>query len=283
MNRMRRDGKQHASEAELPRLPDQSRHRLLCADVHAGLASLPDASVDLILCDPPYNLELAGWDQFDRYLDWATAWLTECIRILTENGSFVIFGGLQYQGAKGGDLLELMHYLRTTGDLRLVNLIIWNYANGMSAHRFFANRHEEIVWYAKGSKYVFNLDAVREPFDPETRARYLKDKRLRPESVAKGKNPTNVWRIGRLNGNSKERTGHPTQKPRALIERLILALTHPGQTVLDPFAGSAVTARVGIEHRRHTVSIDVNPNLRQQLEQQLKDFSADRNDFVIEE
>ena len=131
--------------------------------------------------------------------------------------------------------------------MRLANLIIWNYPNGMSAHRFFANRHEEIAWFGKTDKYFFDLDAVREPFDEETKKMYLKDKRLRPESVEKGKNPTNVWRIPRLNGNSLERVGHPTQKPQALVQRLVRALSYPGSVVLDFFAGSGITTRVAIE------------------------------------
>lgn len=282
MNRLRRDGRHHASELGMPNLPIATVHRLIQRDVRQGLAMLPSGSVDLIICDPPYNLELAGWDRIDNYLEWAVTWLAECIRVLTPDGSLALFGGLQYQQAQGGDLLQIMHYLRSRQELRLVNLIVWNYPNGMSAHRFFANRHEEIAWYAKGPRYAFNLDAVREPYDAETQTRYLRDKRLRPESIAKGKNPTNVWRIGRLNGNSKERTGHPTQKPRQLIQRLMLALSHPGQTVLDPFAGSAVTARVGIETARHTISIDSDPALRRHLDQQLLDLPAEVTAYSID-
>ena len=107
--------------------------------------------------------------------------------------------------------------MREASKMLLVNLLIWNYPNGMSAHRFFANRHEEIVWFAKSKKYYFDLDSVREPYDEKTKIAYRKDKRLNPDSIEKGKNPTNVWRIGRLNGNSKERVGHPTQKPKELI------------------------------------------------------------------
>lgn len=272
MNRLRRDGGRHASEANRPVPPERTNHRLIRADVTAGLATLADESAQLIVCDPPYNLELAAWDRFERYLDWAQAWLAECARILAPSGSFVLFGGLQFQDARGGDLLELMHHIRHRLPLRLVNLIVWNYPNGMSAHRFFANRHEEIAWYAKGPKYVFNLDAVRERFDEETRKRYGRDKRLRPASLDKGKNPTNVWRMARLNGNAGERTGHPTQKPRALIARLLLALTYPGQMVVDPFAGSGVVARMGIELGRHTVSIDSDPALERHLKRQLRDL-----------
>jgi site-specific DNA-methyltransferase (adenine-specific) len=156
--------------------------------------------------------------------------------------------------------------------MRLANLIVWNYPNGMSAQRFFANRHEEIVWLGKTDKYFFDLDAVREPFDEETKKAYLKDKRLRAESVEKGRNPTNVWQMPRLNGNSKERVGHPTQKPRVVIQRLIKALSYHGSTVLDFFAGSGVTTRVAIQEKRHSIAADLSPSLHPYLKQQLEDL-----------
>ncbi len=142
----------------------------------------------------------------------------------------------------------------------------------MSAQRFFANRHEEIAWFGKTDKYFFDLDAVRQPFDEETKKAYMKDKRLRAESIEKGKNPTNVWQLPRLNGNSKERVGHPTQKPRVIIQRLIKALSFPGSTVLDFFAGSGVTTRVAIEEKRHSIAADLSPSLHQYLKQQLEDI-----------
>jgi site-specific DNA-methyltransferase (adenine-specific) len=199
------------------------------------------------------------------------AWLKEAERVLSPTGNIAIFGGLQYQGEAGsGDLLTIISHMREHSEMRLANLIVWNYANGMSAHRFFANRHEEIAWFGKTASYYFDLDSVREPFDEETKAMYLKDKRLRPESVEKGKNPTNVWRFSRLNGNSLERVGHPTQKPQAVIQRLVRALSYPGSTVLDFFAGSGITTRVAIEEGRHSIASDIDPNLRMYLDKQLQ-------------
>src|SRR5208337_1515879 len=193
-------------------------------------------------------------------ISWAIEWLMEARRVLADSGNFVIFGGLQYQGEAGsGDLLSIIAEVRRRQLFNLVNLIIWNYPNGMGAHRFFANRHEEIVWFTKTTKYFFDLDAVREPFDEETKRLYMKDKRLRPESVEKGRNPTNVWRFTRLNGNGLERVGHPTQKPIAVIDRLIKSMSYEGAVVLDFFAGSAVTSRVAIELGRHSISIDREP------------------------
>jgi site-specific DNA-methyltransferase (adenine-specific) len=223
-----------------------------------------------VLIDPPYNLDIAHWDKFDNYLDWAKQWLDEIPRILSDSGSCVIFGGFQFRDLKKGDLLELVHYLRHHSDLMIVNVIIWYYKNGMSAHRFFANRHEESVWFAKTKKYHFDLDSVRIPFDDETRELYKKDKRLNPASVDKGKNPTNVWEIPRLNGNSIERVGHPTQKPVELIRRFIRGLSYPGSIVLDFFAGSGTTGRVSIEEGRHSIQVDNEKILHDYFSQHCK-------------
>lgn len=276
MNALAKNGKRHSSHIEAD-VPTSTRHHVIVADCLKLLKSLPDQSVQLILCDPPYNIRMADWDEHETYLDWAAAWLREAERVLSDSGNLVIFGGLQYQEEAGsGDLLTLMMHLRRHSAMRLVNLIVWNYPNGMSAQRFFANRHEEICWFAKTKSYYFDLDAVREPYDEDTKLAYLKDKRLRAENVEKGRNPTNVWRINRLNGNARERVGHPTQKPRELIQRIVQGLSYPGSTVLDFFAGSGVTARVAVEQARHSISCDKDPKLLEYLDRQLENMRAER-------
>lgn len=272
LNRLQRDGKTHSSRDGVRLIStDSSYHLMAVAGCLHTLRSLPDGSIQLVVCDPPYNIQMADWDFHGDYLEWASLWLKEVERVLSPTGNFVLFGGLQYQAeAHGGDLLSLLHHLRLKSSLRLVNLVIWNYPNGMSAHRFFANRHEEIAWFAKGKSYYFDLDSVREPYDEQTLAVYLKDRRLRPESVIKGRNPTNVWRVGRLHANSAERTGHPTQKPRELIRRLVRSLSPERSVVLDFFAGSGVTARVAIEEGRHSISTDRDSQFLAFLQHQLK-------------
>jgi site-specific DNA-methyltransferase (adenine-specific) len=275
MNSLKKKGKIHSSNenARAEKL-DKTIHAVITGDCREVLRELPDNSIQLIICDPPYNIQLADWDSHHNYLEWATEWLKEAERVLSPTGNIAIFGGLQYQAEAGsGDLLTLLMHMRTASKMRLANLIIWNYPNGMGAQRFFANRHEEIAWFGKTDKYFFDLDAVREPFDEETKRAYMKDKRLLAESIEKGKNPSNVWRMPRLNGNSKERVGHPTQKPRVVIERLIKALSFPGSTVLDFFAGSGVTTRVAIDEKRHSISIDLSPSLHKYLKQQLEDIN----------
>jgi site-specific DNA-methyltransferase (adenine-specific) len=260
MNRLRKRGILHSSaRAATPSPTGPTSHVAMVADCLATLRRIPTGSIQLVICDPPYNINVAAWDDLDHYVDWAGQWLAEVERVLLPTGNFVLFGGLQYQGEAGsGDLLSLMSWMRRHSGMRLANLIIWNYPNGMSAQRFFANRHEEIAWFARTQKYYFDLDAVRTRLEPERLATYKRDKRLNPENLDKGINPTNVWKIPRLNGNAKERVGHPTQKPKALITRILSALSYPGSTVLDFFAGSGVTTRVAIETGRHSISSDAD-------------------------
>ena len=263
MNALKKAGRRHRSAEANPALGDLAGptvHAVFATDCLDVLRRIPDGSIQLILCDPPYNILMADWDDFGDYAGWARQWLFESRRVLTDGGNLVLFGGLQYQGeSAGGDLLSILADVRREKLFNLVNLIVWAYPNGISAHRFFANRHEEIVWLAKTKRYYFDLDSVREPFDEATRLRYLRDKRLRPDSVEKGRNPTNVWHLPRLNGNAAERVGHPTQKPLALIERLVKSLSYEGSIVLDFFAGSAVTARAAIALGRHSIATDQNP------------------------
>ena len=261
LNRLAKSGAKHSSAIDACHV-EKTYHALYIKDAVDFLKSVPDNSVQLVIVDPPYNLDLELWDSFTDYLSWAKQWLDHIYRILTKNGNCVIFGGFQFQDLKQGDLLEILHYARHNTDLRLVNLIIWYYKNGMSSHRFFANRHEEAIWLSKTKHYYFDLDSVRVPYSEEAKKAALRDKRLVPENIEKGKNPTNVWEIGRLNGNSTERVGHPTQKPLELIRRFVKALSYEGSIVLDFFAGSGTTGRVCIEENRHSIMVDSDFSLR---------------------
>lgn len=275
MNALKKAGRNHSSSMMGAAPVNETIHAVFSADCLEVLKSLPDNSIQLIVCDPPYNILMADWDKHSQYLDWARQWLDEAYRVLSPTGNFVIFGGLQYQGEAGsGDLLSIIHDVRQRKLFNLVNLIIWNYPNGMGAQRFFANRHEELIWLTKTTKYFFDLDSVREPYDEATKAAYRRDPRLRPESIEKGRNPTNVWQIGRLNGNSLERVGHPTQKPIAIIERIVKSMSFQGSTVLDFFAGSAVTARVAMEHGRHSICTDREEIIHEYMSKHLQNWTT---------
>lgn len=255
LNKMRRENLKTKSSIDFS-IPEKTDVFLQIADCLEILKKIPDNSVQLICIDPPYNLELENWDIYENYILWADTWLKEAYRVLNPNGSMVVFGGIQFRDAKSGDLIEIIHHLRHHSKFKLINTIIWHYKNGMSAHRFFANRHEEAIWLVKGNDYYFDLDSVRVKYSDEELKSALKDKRLNPENTVKGKNPTNVWEIGRLNGNSKERVGHPTQKPVEIIRRIVRALSYPDSVVLDFFCGSGTTGRVCIEEKRNCIMCD---------------------------
>lgn len=256
LNKLRKDNNIKQKTAKDFNKPEQPVVLLKIMDCCEFLKTLPDESVQLICIDPPYNLELAGWDVYDNYIEWASNWIDEAFRVLSKNGSMIIFGGIQFRDVKSGDLIDIIHFVRHNTKFKLINTIIWYYKNGMSAHRYFANRHEEAIWLVKSNDYYFDLDSVRVPYSEKELELALKDKRLNPENTKKGKNPTNVWQIGRLNGNSKERVGHPTQKPVAIIERFVKSLSYPGSVVLDFFAGSGTVGRVCVAEGRHCLMCD---------------------------
>lgn len=261
-----------AKRIKSPTINAVTIHGLYVDDAVRFLKQVPDASIQLMLIDPPYNLALDTWDVYEDYLAWARQWLCEIYRVLKPTGNCVIFGGFQFQNRKCGDLLEIMHYLRHQTNLMFVNLIVWHYRNGMGARRFFSNRHEEAIWVAKSAKYYFDLDSVRIPYSEVAKVQALKDKRLNPANIEKGKNPTNVWEVGRLNANSSERVGHPTQKPVELIRRFVRALSRKCDIVLDCFAGSGTTGRVCMEEGRHSILVDTNPEIKDYFAQHISNM-----------
>src|SRR5687768_11036860 len=114
MNALRKRGHEHASaRAADGALLGPTLHAVLTQDCVELLAQLPDASIQLIICDPPYNIRLAHWDTHANYIHWASTWLKEAERVLSPTGSIALFGGLQYQSEAGsGDLLSLISHLR---------------------------------------------------------------------------------------------------------------------------------------------------------------------------
>ncbi|MHA1146540.1 MAG: DNA-methyltransferase, partial [Candidatus Helarchaeota archaeon] len=237
-----------------------------------------DESVSLIIADPPYNVyqdnirkvpfqrrkKQVGFDVFNKdFLDFSQQWIMQSVQKLKKDGSIFIFGGVNY--LKGNDLLALLPILREK--LEFINLIVWHYKNGMDAKRFFSNRFELIAWFARDrKKYKFFLDRVRIKYNEKTLNTYLKDKRLNPETVKKGKNPTNVWEIPRLNANSREKLGHPTQKPKSIVERIIKATTDEGDLVLDPFVGSGTTLEACKDLKRDCIGFEINEKYVQMIE-----------------
>jgi site-specific DNA-methyltransferase (adenine-specific) len=238
---------------------------LITGDSLGVLRQLPSATAQLVIADPPYFNVLAEpwdrqWPDAESYLKWSLAWLAEAMRVLREDGLLYCFGQL---GKREHTFLHLMSQAALRWQFH--DLITWDRVVGYNERRdSFTPACELILVLRKSDRPKFHKHAVREPYDAATRERYLKDKRYK-DRVARlrhleaGKFATNLWRIPSLKGASKEKCGHPSQKPLQLIERIIASSSDPGDLVLDPFLGSGTTAVAAERLRRRWLGIEINP------------------------
>lgn len=143
--------------------------------------------------------------------------------------------------------------------LKLRNRIIWHYEHGLHCSKRFSGRYETILWFTKEDNYTFNLDPVRVP------AKYPQKKHFRGPKAGQlsgnplGKNPSDVWIIPNVKNNHIEKTTHPCQFPVELIERLVLALTNPSDTVLDPYMGVGSSVIAAVKQQRRGFGCDIDP------------------------
>lgn len=220
---------------------------LICGDATKELARLPAMSIDLIIADPPYNLGKNYGNNIDlkdrtAYHAFTCEWLTEAVRILKPGGSLFCFMGVKF-------IARLYVMLEEELGLTPQGWITWHYTQGMGRKRGFSPRHEDILWFSKGDGATFNLDDVRVP-----------QKYYRKRNNMAGANPGDVWQFSHVHYCAAERRPHPTQKPEALLERIIKAASNPGDLVLDPFLGSGTTARVAQVLNRSSMGIEINPD-----------------------
>ncbi|MCJ7994805.1 site-specific DNA-methyltransferase [Rhizobium cremeum] len=230
---------------------------IIKGDCVAALEALPDKSVDAIFADPPYNLQLGGtlhrpdqslvdavddeWDQFasfEAYDAFTRAWLLACRRVLKPTGTIWVIGSYHNIFRVGATLQDLNFWI--------LNDIVWRKTNPMPNFkgRRFQNAHETMIWASpdpKAKGYTFNYDALKASND---------DVQMRSD-----------WLFPICAGGErlKDEDGkkvHPTQKPEALLARVIMASTKPGDIVLDPFFGSGTTGAVAKRLGRHFVGIE---------------------------
>ena len=251
-------------------------NRIIQGDALRELQKLPATVAQTIIADPPYFnvLENEAWDtQWNTaadYLAWCEAWVAQAMRVLRDDGLAFIFGQL---GKREHAFLHLMS--RLSQQHQFHDLLIWDRAVGYDERRdSFTPQYEMVLVLRKGEKVKFNKDAVRIPYDPATIATYLKDKRYkdmaaRRKHLEAGKFATNILRVPSLKGNSKEKCGHPSQKPIDLIEKLIACATDEGDLVIDPFLGSGTTAAASKNLKRQWLGIECDPAYIQISEQRL--------------
>ncbi len=228
-------------------------------DCIEAMRALPAASVDMIFADPPYNLQLGGdlnrpdgshvdavtddWDKFDSlnaYDAFTRLWLAEARRILKPNGSIWVIGSYHNIFKVGSAIQDLGFWI--------LNDIIWRKANPMPNFRGtrFTNAHETLIWASMGekAKYTFNYRSMK-TLNDELQMRSDWEFPICGGQERLKKNGTKV---------------HPTQKPEALLYRIMLACTKPGDIVLDPFFGTGTTGAVAKRLRRHWIGIEREGN-----------------------
>ena len=230
---------------------------IILGDCLEELRKLPDRSCDLVFADPPYNLQLGGdlhrpdnskvdavddaWDQFasfEHYDRFTKAWMTECLRVLKDDGALWVIGSYHNIFRVGVTLQDLGFWV--------LNDVVWRKSNPMPNFKGtrFANAHETLIWAAKSRgarRYTFNYDALKMAND---------EVQMRSD-----------WTLPLCTGDERVKDAdgakaHPTQKPEALLHRVLLASTRPGDVVLDPFFGVGTTGAAARRLGRRFIGIE---------------------------
>lgn len=232
--------------------------QVIQGDCIEELKSIKDRSIDLIVADPPYNVGKDygnGSDKqhFDEYISFTRKWLVECHRVLKSDGTIYVFIGFRY-------ISYLYQILENDLKMNFVNWISWHYTQGIGKTKGFSPRHDDILMFSKSDRYKFNLDDIRIP-----------QKYYRKRNNMRGANPGDVWEVSHIHYCQRNRQPHPTQKPEALIERMVLASSNENDTVLDPFSGSGTTLRVCQQLNRNAIGIELNGEYVKQIRERLNE------------
>ena len=270
--------------------------KVIFADNLEALASLPDAEIDLIYVDPPFNIgrdqsrksirtvrdeargdrvgfqgnlyrtielgSTAFSDKFDDYIGFLEPRFREAKRTLKPDGSFFLH--VDYRE---------VHYCKVLldgifGRDSFINEIVWAYDYGARSKSKWPTKHDNILWYAKDpNNYTFNYDEV-------DRIPYMAPGLVGPEKAARGKTPTDVWWHTIVPTNGKEKTGYPAQKPLGILERIVRIHSNPGDLVLDFFAGSGTTGEAAAKLGRNFIMVDNNPEAIRVMANRLTSYDA---------
>lgn len=247
-----------------------------CKDNVEYMRSLPKESMHLIVTSPPYNLgkEYEKRTSLDVYIEEQSATIAEAVRLLNSRGSICWQVGNHVADGEVFPLDIILYDLFKNHGLKLRNRIIWSFGHGLHCQKRFSGRHEAILWFTKNDDYTFNLDPVRVPSKYPNKKHFKGPNRGKVSSNPLGKNPSDLWEIPNVKANHVEKTIHPCQFPVALIERLVLALTNPGDNVLDPYLGVGSAAIAALKHDRHAYGCD--------LVQEYLDVALDRVDQLFD-
>ncbi|MEE2842222.1 MAG: site-specific DNA-methyltransferase [Chloroflexota bacterium] len=267
------------------------------------LREVPNAAVDLIYIDPPFNTgtqqsitrlktvrdeggDRTGFggnryrterqgstsylDAFEDYMAFLAPRIDEARRVLANNGSIFLHVD-QHESHYCKVLLD-----RVFGRKSFINEIIWSYDYGGRSKKKWPTKHDTIFWYAiDPANYTFNANAI-------DRIPYMAPGLVGKEKAARGKVPTDVWWQTIVPTSGKERTGYPTQKPLAILERIVKVHSNPGDMVMDFFAGSGTTGVAAARNDRLFVLVDSNPEAVQVAAKRLTEYTPECVGFTPE-
>lgn len=257
------------------RFHEENDVTLFHGDCLALLKRIPDRAARLVVTSPPYNngKPYERSQALDEYLRVQQAVIDECVRILRVGGSICWQVGNHVNGHGQVVPLDLLlHPLFARHEqLRLRNRIVWHFEHGLHCTRRFSGRHETILWYTKGDRYRFHLDAVRVPQKYPGKRAYKGPRKGEYSCNPRGKNPGDVWGFPNVKSNHVEKLEHPCQFPIELPERFILSLTRRGDLVVDPFLGVGTTAVAAVLHGRRAAGADIQERYLQIARQRIMD------------
>lgn len=244
------------------KLPYEEMHNgnsmAILGDSLEVLKSMKSNSVTLIFADAPYNIgkdfgnNKDKWDSVHEYIEWCKLWIDECMRVLTDNGTIYFMTATQH-----------MPYLDVyvSEKYNVLCRIIWSYdSSGVQSKKMYGSLYEPILMVNKNSKskYIFNHEDILVEAKTGAKRKLIDYRKNPPQPYSSEKVPGNVWEFSRVRFKMDEYENHPTQKPEALLERIIKASSNDGDVVLDPFSGSFTTSAVAVKLNRVAVGIDMN-------------------------
>ena len=227
-----------------------------CLDL---LKSIPDASVQLVITSPPYNIGKEYEKKLDLtvYLEQQARIIAECVRVLSPEGSICWQVGNYVRAGSIVPLDVILYPLFMDAGLIMRNRIIWHFEHGLHCTKRFSGRYETINWFTKSDHYVFNLDAVRVPQKYPAKKHFKGPRAGQYSCNPLGKNPGDLWIIPNVKSNHVEKTDHPCQFPVELVERLVLALSGKEDWVLDPFSGTGSSIIAAVRHKRRAAGAEI--------------------------
>jgi adenine-specific DNA-methyltransferase len=245
-----------------------------CIDL---LHRMPDSCVDLTLTSPPYCMgkEYEDTKSIDDFVRAHEKILPEIVRVTRDGGSICWQVGYHVEGQRVYPLdFAVYSILSRMKDIVLRNRLVWTFGFGLNSTRRFSGRHEVVLWFTKGTSYLFDLDSVRTPQKYPGKRHYKGPSKGEYSGNPKGKNPGDVWDIPNVRACHVEKVGHPCQFPVGLADRLVRGLCPKRGIVFDPFMGSASTGVAAILNNCRFLGAEINKKYQRIACQRLQSAHA---------